>query len=600
MTILQALHAYYDRLDDIAAPGWSQEKFGWCIVLSPEGDAIDVENLHDLTGKKPKPTLRVVPAAVKRTVAIAPNFLWDKTAYVLGRTAGEGKRTADEHAAFVALHLDRLAGQEDAGLAALRRFLERWRPDQFEALPRGSADMLDANVMFRLDGEHGFLHERPAARALVEAAGSPGTDDRVGSLCLVTGELAPVTRLHPTIKGVEGAQSSGAALVSFNLDAFTSFGKEQGENAPTSEGVAFRYGAALNRMLQRDSGNRLSRPIGDATVVFWADASKAETEAADAFMALLMEPDAREITDEKEVARLRTQIEQIAAGRPVAELRPDIGVGTRFHVLGLSPNAARISIRFWLSGALDQFAAALARHYQAMRIEPLPRNWGAAPSVRRLLAQTVAAQGEMKNVPALLAGEVMRAVLSGGAYPQSLLAAVLMRLRAGDSAAFGWHAAVIRGVLMRDPAFVSAFGEPPMSLQRDYAEPGYQLGRLFAVYELAQRAALGRVNASIRDKYFGAASATPASVFPIIVRGGQNHLAKVRKEKPGWATLIERELEEIHSHLDPALPRSLSLQKQGAFAIGYYHQRATRLSSDKVGELDPTALTDSEETEGEA
>ncbi len=600
MTILQALHAYYERLDDVAAPGWSQEKFGWCIVLSPDGAAIDVENLHDLTGKKPKPTLRVVPAAVKRTVAISPNFLWDKTAYVLGRTAGEGKRTADEHAAFVALHLDRLAGQEDAGLAALRRFLERWRPDQFEALPHGGAEMLDANVMFRLDGEHGFLHERPAARALVEAAGSPGTDAIMGSLCLVTGELAPVARLHPTIKGVEGAQSSGAALVSFNLDAFTSLGKDQGENAPTSEAAAFRYGAALNRMLQRDSGNRLSRPIGDATVVFWADASKAEAEAADAFMALLMEPDAQTITDEKEVTRLRTQIDEIAAGRPVAELRPDIAPGTQFHVLGLSPNAARISIRFWLSGGLDQFATALARHYNDMRIEPLPRAWGAAPSVRRLLAQTVAAQGEMKNIPPLLAGEMMRAVLSGGAYPQTLLAAALMRLRAGDDPASGWHAAAIRGVLARSPDYVASFGEPPMSLQRDTAEPGYQLGRLFAVYELAQRAALGRVNASIRDKYFGAASATPASVFPIIVRGGQNHLAKVRKEKPGWATLIERELEEIHSHLDPMLPRSLSLQKQGAFAIGYYHQRATKLSSDKVGELDPTALTDSDETEGEA
>lgn len=600
MTILQALNGYYSRIPDVAAPGWSQEKFGWCIVLSPDGQVVDVENLHDLSGKKPKPTLRVVPAALKRTVAIAPNFLWDKTAYVLGRTAGEGKRTADEHAAFVALHLDRLAGHEDVGLVALRQFLERWNPDQFETLPRVSPEMLDANVMFRLDGERGFLHERPAARALVEAANSRG-DDVVGRFCLVTGEVAPVARLHPTIKGIEGGQSSGAALVSFNLDAFTSLGKEQGENAPTSEGAAFRYGAALNRMLQRDSGNRLSRPIGDATVVFWADASDAKAaEAADAFMALMMEPDTREITDEKEVALLRTQIEQIAAGRPLADLRADIANGTRFHVLGLSPNAARISVRFWLTDTLDVFACRLAEHYRDMRIEPLPRNWGAAPSVRRLLAQTVAAQGEMKNVPALLAGEVMRAVLSGTAYPLSLLAAVLMRLRAGESAGTGWHAAVIRGVLARAPDYSASNGEPPMSLQRDYKEPGYQLGRLFAVYELAQRAALGRVNASIRDKYFGAASATPASVFPIIVRGGQNHLAKVRKEKPGWATLIERELEEIHSHLVPELPRSLSLQKQGAFAIGYYHQRATKLTSDKVGELDPTALTDTDETEGEA
>lgn len=608
MTILQALNAYYDRLADVAAPGWSQEKFGWCIVLSPEGEVVDVENLHDLSGKKPKPTLRVVPASFPRPGTTPRSFfLWDKTAFSLGITkaaTASGWQIAErQHAAFVALHLERLGAQSDVGLVALRRFIEGWRPDHFEALPHGGPEILDANVMFRLEGELCFLHERAAARALVEEGVPSDPSAEAEGICLVTGRRGPIARLHRPIKGIEGGQSSGAPLVSCNSNespAFSSFGKGQGLLSPTGNEVAFKYATVLNRVLQRDSGNRLSRPVGDATVVFWADASKAEAEAADAFMALLMEPDTHNITDEKEVARLRTQIEQIAAGRPIADLRADIAPGTQFHVLGLSPNAARISIRFWLSGALDQFASALARHYQDMRIEPLPRNWGAAPSVRRLLAQAVAAQGEMKNVPALLAGELMRAVLSGGAYPQSLLAAVLMRLRAGDSAASGWHAAVIRGVLMRDPAFVSAFGDPPMSLQRDTAEPGYQLGRLFAVYELAQRAALGRVNASIRDKYFGAASATPASVFPIIVRGGQNHLAKVRKEKPGWATLIERELEEIHSHLDPALPRSLSLQKQGAFAIGYYHQRATKLSSDKVGELDPTALTDSDETEGEA
>lgn len=597
MTILQALNRYYERLPDVAEEGWSQEKFGWCIVLSPEGEAIDVMDLHDNSGKKPKPTLRTVPAAIKRTVAIAPNFLWDKSAYVLGRTAGEGKRTADEHAAFVALHLERLAGQEDAGLVALCRFLERWRPEQFEALPHVDADMLDANVMFRFQGDLEFLHERPAARALVAAARAP-KEDQSGGVCLVNGTVGPVVRLHPTIKGVEGGQSSGAALVSFNLDAFTSLGKEQGDNAPTGEAAAFRYGAALNKLLQRDSRNRLARPIGDATVVFWADARDAK--AADDFMGFMLDPDALRITDEAEVALIRRQVEQVAAGRPLAELRAGIAEGTQFHVLGLSPNAARISVRFWLSDTLEHFARRLAEHYQDMRIDPLPRTWGAAPSVRRLLAETVAAQRDAKNIPPLLAGEVMRAVLTGNAYPQSLLAAVLMRLRAGDSAASGWHAAVARGVLVRHPAYVSASGEPPMSLQRDYQEPGYQLGRLFAVYELAQRAALGRVNASIRDKYFGAASATPASVFPIIVRGGQNHLAKVRKEKPGWATLIERELEEIHGHLDPELPRSLSLQKQGAFAIGYYHQRATKLSSDKVGELDPVMLIDSDETEGEA
>lgn len=601
MSVLQALERYYHRLDErgeVSAPGWSPEKFGWCVVLDRDGVPVDVQDLHDVSGKKPKVKQYAVPAAVKRTVGIAPNLLWDKTAYVLGRTGGEGKRTAQEHAAFVDLHLARLAGQEDEGLAALRRFLEAWRPERFDEAPF-RPEMLDGNVMFRLDGELGFLHERPAARALVNA-GSDGADasDDDSGLCLVTGQTAKLARLHPTIKGVEGAQTAGAALVSFNLDAFTSLGKDQGANAPTSEGAAFRYGAALNHLLTRDGPNRLKRPVGDATVVFWADASAATAaEAADSLFADWLGGDLTE-DDGAQAAKVRAQMEAVAAGRPLAELNPKIEPGTRFHVLGLSPNAARLSVRFWLSDSLDAFAQRLARHHQDCRVEPPPINWGVAPSVNRLLVNATALQRDYKNIPPLLAGEVMRAVLAGTRYPQSLLSAALIRLRAGDNAASGWHAAAIRAVLVRDgwrDPTVHEAGETPMSLDREHRTPGYLLGRLFAVYELAQRAALGRVNATIRDKYFGAASATPASVFPLIVRGGQNHLSKVRKDKPGWAALIERELEDIHAGLEPSLPRSLGLQQQGEFAIGYYHQRATKLSNDKGDSLDGDAgHTDSE------
>lgn len=606
MTILQALNGYYERLPGVARQGWSSEKFGWCIVLNAEGQAVDVEPVHDMSsGKKAKPKFEVVPASFPRP-GTTPRafFLWDKTAFALGvakSPQGHGWVLAErQHAAFVALHLERLAGQEDAGLVALRRFLEQWRPERFEELPRGTPDMLDANILFRLEGERGYLHERPAARALVNATGAR---ENSGSLCLVTGEVGPIARLHPTIKGVEGAQSSGAALVSFNLDAFTSLGKEQGANAPTSEAAAFRYGTALNHLLMRDSRNRLPRPIGDTTVVFWADASDVEAaEAADTLAADWLFGGGEEVSDAQEAAKVREQLDKIAAGRPIAELRSEIDPDTRFHILGLSPNAARLSVRFWLSQSFGDFARALAQHYQDMRVEPLPYGWGAAPAVGRMLVNSTAAQREYKNIPYALAGEVLRAVLSGGRYPQSLLATALMRLRAGDDAGAGWHAAVIRGVLVRagraNP-LVPESGELPMSLQRDYQDAGYQLGRLFAVYELAQRSALGGVNASIRDKYFGAASAAPASVFPIIVRGGQNHLAKVRKEKPGWAALIERELEEIHGHLAPALPRSLTLQKQGEFAVGYYHQRAAKLSDGKVV-IDPTELNDATDTEGEA
>ncbi|MGP1275291.1 MAG: type I-C CRISPR-associated protein Cas8c/Csd1 [Caulobacterales bacterium] len=596
MSILQALDSYYGRIPGVAQPGWSNEKFGWCIVLALDGTVVDVEPLHVSDGKKRRVKGYPVPAAVRRTVGIAPNFLWDKTAYALGRTAGEGRRTADEHAAFMTTHLEALEGENDEGLSALRAFLTTWTPERFDQAPF-TEDMLDANVMFRLEGELRYLHERPAAKTLVaRRAEAAAGDDSV--MCLITGEKGPPARLHPTIKGVEGAQTAGAALVSFNLDAFTSLGKDQGENAPTSQSAAFRYGAALNHLLTRDGPNRLRRPIGDATVVFWADASEAAAaEAADNIFALWT----GDITDENETAAIRDELKKIAAGRQLKSLRPEIEEGTRFHVLGLSPNAARLSVRFWLTGDFEQFATALARHHADLSLEPEPFGWGGAPSVNRLLVRTTAAQGDFKNIPHGLAGEVMRAVLTGGRYPLSLLSAAIMRLRAGDNAATGWHAAVIRAVLNRQRrTHVPEEREIPMGLDRSHDNTGYQLGRLFAVYEMAQRAALGNVNATIRDRYFGAASATPASVFPLIVRGGQNHLAKVRKEKPGWAALIERELEEINGHFKPGpggiWPRSLRLADQGEFAIGYYHQRATKLTNEKGDALSTEALP--EQTEG--
>lgn len=589
MTMLQALCGYYDRMaarGEAEAPGYSREKIGFALVLDANGTVIDKEDLREQSGRKLVPRLLEVPAAIKRTAGIAPNLLWDKSAYVLGRTAGEGRRTAEEHAAFRQRHLQLLADNDDPGLMALRRFLESWTPERFDAPPFGP-DMLDANLVFRLDGDNVFLHARPAAQALVAAsAGSQGKD----RLCLVTGRLAPPVRLHPVIKGVQGAQSAGAALVSFNLEAFTSYGHEQGDNAPTSEAAAFRYGAALNRMLDRGSANRLPRPVGDTTIVFWADASGADTaaEAAaraaeDAFAAVFdpLPPPDDPAADAPQTAALREAVQHLAEGRPAEALFPRIDPGVRFHVLGLAPNAARLSVRFWVSDSFARFADALGAHYRDLAIDPPP--WRAAPpSVARLLVKTTAVQEKFDNIPPLLAGEVLRAILTGAPYPRSLFAAAIMRLRAGDDAASGWHAAVLRAVLARE-ARLHRKEEPPVSLDRDCPNAAYQLGRMFALLEAAQRLALKTVNATIRDRYFGAASATPASVFPLLLRGVQNHLAKLRKEgKGGW---IEKEMEQIADNLPPSLPRALRLEDQGRFAIGYYHQRRGKVAGKAVAEV---------------
>ncbi len=579
MSLLQSLDRYYGRMaarGEAEAPGYSREKISFAIVLAEDGTPIDVLDRREPSGKKMVPRLEEVPAAVKRTSAPLPNLLWDKTAYVFGRTASTGGG-AKEHAAFRSLHLKLLESTQDAGLLALHRFLENWLPARFDE-PPFVAEMLDANIVFRLDGDLALLHQREAARNLIAAQ---VLGDAPRAFCLVSGVEAPVRRLHPVIKGVEGAQSSGAALVSFNLDAFKSYGKEQGDNAPTSEVAAFRYGAALNRMLDRGSPNRLKRPIGDATVVFWADAAEEETAvAAENWFADLFSPPPEAANfdhDTPEARKLHDALQILAEGRPLRELDPKLAKGVRFHVLGLSPNAARLSVRFWLTDTFEVFARRLARHYADLAIEPLP--WRNPPAVNWLLMKTTALQQKFENIPPLLAGEVTRAVLSGTPYPRSLLAAALMRLRAGDDPASGWHAAVLRAVLARH----NPKEPPPVSLNREEPNAAYQLGRMFAMAEIAQRMALGKVNATIRDRYFGAASATPATVFPLLLRGMQNHLSKLRKDNKGG--FIERELDQIAEQLPPSLPRSLRLEEQGRFVIGYYHQRRARVAGKAVEEL---------------
>lgn len=295
------------------------------------------------------------------------------------------------------------------------------------------------------------------------------------------------------------------------------------------------------------------------------------------------------IEDAAEARKLAEQMEAVAKGRAVSDIDVDLVRGTRFHILGLSPNAARLSVRFWQSDDFSAFASRLQQHYDDLHVEPLP--WGKPPSVNRLLAKTVALQEKFENIPPLLAGEVMRAILSDGRYPRTLLAAAIIRLRAGDDPLTGWHAAAIRAVLTRDYRFGHQKEDVPVSLAREEPNKAYQLGRLFAVLETAQRMALGKINATIRDRYFGAASATPASVFPLLLRGAQNHLGKLRKDgKGGW---MEREIEDILDRLTLDLPRALPLAEQGRFAIGYYHQRKTQFAGR------PEVAAELEEIEGE-
>lgn len=573
MTVLQALDRLYGRLADaekVPPFGYASEKISFCIVLAPDGRPVAVRDLRDLTGKRPRPAAIEVPQqASRRTSGIQANFLWDKTSYALGLTADNPGRKRDpavEHDAFVALHEALLASTDDEGLCAVLRFIRHWQPDQFQAPPfsdRASPEeLIDTNLIFALDGEPSqFIHDRPAAWeawAAHRAAGAPAE-----GRCLVTGEMAPIASLHPAIRGVPGGQTSGTALVSFNLDAFNSYGKKQGANAPVSEKAAFRYTTALNHLLASDwrHGNRIMVG-GDTTVVFWAEAPDAAGAAAEKLFATLFDPP----TDEQEAAPVREALKSLARGRSLSEISPGVDDATRFFVLGLAPNAARLSVRFWLESDLGVLVRNAARHHGDLVLEPSP--FRTPPSARHLLVET-AAQGKRENIPPLLEGALMRAILTGGRYPQTLFSAVIMRLRA-DRDVNGRRAAILKACLNRNTN-----REASMSLDRNEANPGYRLGRLFAVLESIQQAALGKtINATIRDRFYGAASATPASVFPVLLRTAGHHLSSIRKgEKGGLARWFEREMGEIVDGLPNAFPRNLRIEDQGRFAIGYYHQR---------------------------
>jgi CRISPR-associated protein Csd1 len=568
MSAFASLVRAYDRLaerHEVPTFGYSQEKIGFLIPLNEDGSVagkpIDLRNGE---GRKKTARLMAVPASFKRP-GVTPRsfFLWDNTAFALGVTASEGKDGSPRLKAFREFHLRQLASTDDAGLIAVRRFIEAWTPEDFASLG-WPEEMKDQNVVFALESErlqNVMIHDRPAARALWARLSAEG--DRTQAACLVSGERGPIARLHPAIKGVWGAQSSGASIVSFNRDAFTSYGHEQGDNAPISEAAAFAYTTALNHFLERGSGHRIQ--IGDASTVFWADASDAAAAAdAEGFMASFLGVD--EKAENRKIEELLTRIRD---GRPLSEVIPDLPQGVRFYVLGLAPNASRLSVRFYLEDDFGVLARRCLEHMQRMRIEPPPRE--TAPSIWRLLIETATLR-KSENIQPNLAGEWMRAILAGTPYPLTLLSMLIMRLRA-DHDVNALRVAMLKSVLIRN------FGmeETPVSLDLDCKEPGYLLGRLFATYEQVQSAALGPgVNATVKDKFYGAAAAQPRKVFTLLESGSANHLSKLGKTSPSYKVVLEKTIGAIMEMMSPGgdpFPAQLPEKQQALFGLGYYHQR---------------------------
>ena len=442
--ILQALADYYRRKcadpdpnERLAPAGFETKEIPFILELDRQGHLIQIVDTRETQGQKKVGRTYLVPQGTKKTSGIAANLLWDTAEYVLGIDArGKPDRVREQHAAFVGRIEETFGENGDPALSAVRKFLASVDPVGLKAHPQ-SEEILAANpnLTFQLQGDIGLVCQRPA---VVQAMEPTGPSNGGGAYCLVSGESDEIERLHPAIKGVWGAQTSGANIVSFNRPAFNSLGKEQGNNAPIGKRAVFAYTTALNHLLRRDSGQRLQ--IGDASTVFWA-------AKPDAFETGLLDIFGEPPKDDpnRNVRAVKSLYQSAKTGG--FSLDAD---NTQFYVLGLAPNAARIAIRFWYVSTVAELAAHIRQHFDDIEIVS-PSYVQPYPSLFRLLS-AISVQGKADNIPPNLTGDLMRSILAGLPYPQTLLQAAVRRNRA-EREVSPVRAALIKACLNRDSRF---------------------------------------------------------------------------------------------------------------------------------------------------
>ncbi|NLT35919.1 MAG: type I-C CRISPR-associated protein Cas8c/Csd1 [Gaiellales bacterium] len=568
--VLRSLYELYDRLVEdpeygIAPSGFSYQRVSFVVVVEPDGSFYALQDARVQAGTMFRARKVLVPGGAKKTGSgLNPCFMWDNSAYLLGYDPDKRERAIRTFEAFREQHLRLEAELDLAPYSAVCRFLEYWSPDEayrHEIL----AEVGRGFGVFQIRGETRFVHDHARIREWWEAGLAAECDEPAGQ-CSVTGLVAPLARLHPSIKGVAGAQPTGAAMVSFNLGSYESYGKTQSFNAPVSVRAAERYTTALNALLDGPRRDKHRLVVGDCTVAFWTDRPSV---IEDVFLDFASKgsgsPKGAGAQDEVLREKLEAFLRALRRGREAygdIEESPD---ATGYYLLGLSPNAARIVVRFFHEGTLVHLLENLRLHFSDIGIE---RQWGDAskhpdpefPPVDLLLRQTAR---ESKDILPVLGGLVLHAVVGGGPYPATLFQAVMRRI-AADRLINYPRACVIKGYLVRNLE-----REVPVSLDGSREDPAYRLGRLFAVLEKTQADALGGgINSTIRDRFYSSASTTPAAVFPRLLRTYQHHLAKLETgRKISREKLVQDVLDPIES-----FPAHFVLQDQGLFALGYYHQ----------------------------
>lgn len=564
--ILQALTDYYETLLDkgkAAEQGWCQAKISFALNLTVEGSLKGVITLKQEVerGKKKVwvPSYRMVPQMTARSSGVAANFLCDNSKYILGVDAkGNGKRVQECFEASREKHLKVLESVDTEMARAVKAFFHTWNPQEakeHEKLQEIWEEITDgSNLIFTMDSHE--VQEDEEIRIAWKKFLEQGVKKKQ-EICLVTGKKDEIARIHSTIKGVQGAQSSGAALVSFNAPAFESYGKEQSYNAPVGKYAAFAYTTALNYLLaQRDYVFQ----FGDTTVVFWAESGE---EIYQEVFGWSLEPP----TDNQEI--LKSIFQNLKEKRAVKVDGIELNKNQQFYILGLAPNAARLSVRFFYENSFETILNSIKKHYDRMNL--IKPSWEEREylGVGGMLYETANLKAKDKKPVPNLPGAVLKAILSNTRYPENLYSSVMIRIRAEQGRITWGRAAIIKAYLIQNRQLQKE--EEFVGLNEETNDAAYVLGRIFAVLENIQEEANREVNATIRDRYFNSACANPASVFPILMKLKNSHIRKIERQKGNKKLYFEILLTELTGKIEE-FPKKLTLEEQGLFILGYYHQ----------------------------
>lgn len=582
--ILQSLVKYYEILandenSNIPKLGYCKANVSYAVNLSLDGELLNIIPLKIgvQRGKRivEVPQSMEVPEQEKKAAGIKSNFLCENSSYIFGiDDKGNPKRAKECFEAFKQLHTNILQNIDNTTAKAVVSFVNNWDADkaiEHPAITEYLKEILSvANFVFKIDGGE-FVHHNKEIRQVWEKYNSCSENTNTMQ-CLVTGNESSIARLHPSIKGVRGAQSVGGSMVSFNEHAYESYGREkqQGLNAPVSEYATFAYTTVLNYLLA-DNSHKIY--LGDATIIFWAESPK---KIYRDFMSLYINGGTTNnnediVKDEAASMEVKSIFEKIAQGKPIDDLSDVFDEKTNFHILAISPNAARLAVRFFISNSFGELIEKIAMHYQDLRIEKQYESDPDAFPMWRLLKETVSPNSIDKAATPLMTGATLKAIIAGSPYPASLYNSIMIRIKAEKDINY-YKASIIKAYLLRKHKNTNKFKEVlTMALNEQSENRAYIFGRLFAILEKAQLDASPGINSTIKDRYFTSACATPASVFPVLLRLSQHHISKAEY---GYTSdkKIANILEKLDIDSNP-FPSNLSLEEQGLFILGYYHQR---------------------------